>query len=168
VAATALVALPLSAAAAELLRPDGLGKVRLGMSLTQAERALGARLGPIEGTSASEPCWLAIRRDKRDAGIAYMIERGAITRIDLYRPRSGAAPAVTTAKGIGIGSTLDDIRRAYGDAVGIAPHPISPMARWALVERSRRAGIRMELIDGKVTSLWAGRGPALDYSEGCS
>jgi len=161
------------AASADVLRVDGLGTVRLGISLARAERALGSRLGRMPAANGgadapSEPCWLATRADGRDPGIAYMVERGMITRIDVYVPRAGATPPVKTAKGIGIGSPEGDIQRAYGRTISIEPHPLSATSRWALVERSKRGGIRLEIVDGRVASLWAARAPALDYTEACS
>ena len=161
-----ILALPSQVFAAETLLPDRLGPVRLGMTLAAAARSLGS--GIVAETDSRERCWYGRRADGVDPGVGYMIESGAVARIDIVSPRDGKAPAVATRRGIRIGSTRGEVVRAYGGRVRFDPHPLSPHAQWAKVEAGSRGGIRLQLADGKVVSFWAGRGRALDYPEGCS
>ncbi|MDW6024263.1 hypothetical protein SAZ10_21160 [Mesorhizobium sp. BAC0120] len=155
------------AAAEGILQADRLGPVRLGMSVAEAEEALGATLAPVTG-DRQEACWFAGRADGADPGIAYMVVADRITRIDVLKPQDGPTPSVTTAAGIGIGATLAEVRRRYGPALPLVPHPIGALSQWALVEPSDQGGIRLHIADGKVIEFWAGREPYLDYPEGCS
>lgn len=149
------------------LTPQGLGKVRIGMSWHQAERALGVKLTG-EGASATASCWYAERSDGIDPGVSYMVEKGRITRIDIGQPASGALPRIVTAAGIGLGADVEAIRRAYGAGVRLEAAEIEPDTNLIHVEASKGRGTVLEIRDGKVTAFRSGLKPAIDYSEGCS
>ena len=163
--AVALAAGAAGAASAASLTPQGLGKVRIGMSLSEAEQALSAGLS---GDTTGETCRVVGRADGKDPGISYMIEKGRITRIDIATPAKGAPPRVTTAHGIGLGASLDEVRRRYGAGVKLEPAEIEPGTRLVHVETARGRGTVLEIRDGKVTSFRSGLRAAIDYSEGCS
>ena len=163
------MAAPASAQERRILESGGIGKVRIGMSISRAERALGARLRSFI-PAYGKGCWLAVRADGIDAGLSYMVKRARITRIDVDTPRSGTAPMISTAKGIGVGSTQAEVERAYGSAVIVAPAPYghSDGDRWLTVESTPTRGIVLSISDGKVVSLWSGRRSSIAYSEACS
>ena len=99
-----------------------------------------------------------------------MVANGLITRIDVVTPRDGAAPTISTAKGIGIGSTQADVELSYG-ASGIsalAPYGHNDDDRWITVEGTLTLGIVISMSGGKVVSLWAGRRRSIAYTEACS
>jgi hypothetical protein len=179
-AAANLVALASPVAAVERkiisrLTVDGLAPVRLGMKISAAERALGAKLGRLSRSSdgfsneseAGEVCWLWRRRDGRNPGITYMTEHGWIIRIDADG-HARTTERTTTGRGIGPGSSDDEVQKAYGDGLELEPHPIAAGTMWAVVERSGNGGIRIEIRNGVVVAMFAARGDALDYPEGCS
>lgn len=157
-----------------VLTADGLDPVRLGTTVADAERVLRAKLARLSRAAkgfatepeASESCWVWRRRDGRDPGITYMTERGSIVRIDVAGEAGGGSPM--TARGIGIGSTEADVARAYGPDLQVEPHPIAQGTTWAVIRRHGRNGIRVEIRDGKVVAMFAARGGALNYPEGCS
>jgi hypothetical protein len=166
---------PASAQSALVLTPDGLEPVRIGMSIPTAEKKLKTKLGRISAENgfskereASRPCWLWRRRDDVDPGISYMTEKGVIVRIDIWVPLSGVVAAVKTRAGIGIGSPEAELKTRYGDGLKLEPQPSNPGVKWGVAERSGQAGLRIEVLDGKVTAMLAGRGPPLDYPEACS
>jgi len=108
-------------AAAQVFSFEGAGPVQLGMTVEAAEHALGAKFEPI-GLPFSEECWITSRADGKDQSIQYIIENGKIVRIDFFA-ENGGPPYLKTTKGIGIGSTEDDIRDAYEDIlVSCAPY----------------------------------------------
>jgi hypothetical protein len=166
-AAAALVVIGFTASAlAATLTPEGLAKVRFGMTVRQAQKALGAKLVG-EGASSSEPCWYARRSDSADPGVFYMVEKGRITRIDVEQPTPGEVAKVTTARGIGLGASLEEVKRAYG-ALKPETADSNPGTTIFHVEAGKGRGTVIEIRDGKVTSFHSGLEPALDYSEGCS
>ncbi len=157
------------------LTAKGLAAVRLGMSIAIAERALHAKLSRLSRSShgfASEPessesCWLWRRRDGQNSNISYMTERGRIVRIDVSASTTAAASTLTT-RGIGVGSALSDVEKAYGADLQLEPHPLEEGTQWAVVERAGTAGVRIEVRGGAVSAMFTAEGAALDYSEGCS
>jgi len=162
-----------AAASTATLTTGGLAPVRLGMTIATAQDTLHARLGRLSRSShgfSTEPesrasCWYWQRRDGRDAHIAYMTERGRIVRIDIGVSNG---TTISTTRGIGVGSALSDVEKAYGADLHLEPHPLEETTRWAMVERDGPAGIRLEIRDGAVTAMFSATGAALDYPEGCS
>jgi hypothetical protein len=137
--------------------------------VSRAERTIGARLRSLV-PAYGQGCWLAVRADGIDPGLSYMVENGLITRIDVLSPRDGAAPTISTAKGIGIGSTRADVELNYGGSgiSTLAPYGHNDDDRWVTVEGTPTLGIVVSISSGKVVSLWAGRRRSIAYTEGCS
>lgn len=154
---------------------NGLGAIRLGWTVRAVERELRAKLGRLSRNShgfsrepeSSETCWQWQRRDGKDPAVVYMTDRGRVVRIEVGGDTRSASKIVT-AHGIGIGSTEAQVRAAYGDAVTFEPHPIAERRRWAVLERRTTDGIRIEVEDGVVVSIFVARDSWLDAPEGCS
>ena len=100
-------------ARAEVLSFQGVGPVQLGMTVKDAERALGTKLEPRSIVYTSDECYQTSRADKKDPGIGYVIESGKISVINVFSS-DGQTPDVIDKHRLGIGGTEDDIRRAYG------------------------------------------------------
>lgn len=152
-----------------VLAADGLGPVRIGMTVDQAERALGARLRP---RSVQEPsgCWITQRADGQDPGVAYMVVYDQIRRIDLHA-HNKHVPGVRSATGVGIGSTEQSAYRAYGARLSVAPHKYTAAdgGHYLTVDTpDGRSGLVFETFGGRITQVRAGLRPELDYVEGCS
>ena len=149
---------PAAAQQQPVLESGGIGKLRIGMGVKEAERTIGARLRSLV-PAYGQGCWLAVRADGIDSGLSYMVENGLITRIDVVTPRDGAAPTISTAKGIGIGSTQADVVLHYGRSGTsvLAPYGHNDDDRWVTVEGTPTHGIVISISGGKVVSLWAGR-----------
>lgn len=164
-----LITVPAGAQQQPVLESGGLGKVQIGMGVKEAERAIGAGLrSQIPGYG--EGCWLAVRADGVDPGLSYMVEHGRITRVDVTTPRDGMAPAVSTAKGIRIGSSRADVESNYGSSgvSALAPYAHNDDDRWVIVEATPTFGIVISMSGGKVIGLWAGRRQSIAYTEACS
>lgn len=157
------------APSAPVLSVEGLGPVRIGMTVEQAEQALGAALRPRE-RSDSPACWMTSRLDGRAPDIAYMVAHGQIRRIDVLTGRFPAS-AVRSEQGIGIGDTEQAARRAYGSSMIVMPHKYTGADGGhylILTMPGGRSGMIFETFDGRVTQVRAGLRPELDYVEGCS
>lgn len=88
---------------ARLLTADGLGPVRIGASVEEAARALGAPLRPRSADQSSR-CWITGRADGREPGIAYLVAEGRVKRIDVFgapEPKSRALRVASAAGGCG-------------------------------------------------------------------
>lgn len=170
-ALTILAALPGAAFAAQTLTFTGLGEVSVGMTVAQAEAALGTSL-TVE-TMDDEPgaCGHARRGDGGDPGISYMLGGGAINRIDVDgTDPSHPPPDVLTEQGIGIGATEGQVKRAYGAGAVEAPHPYTegPDSHYYKVAApDGEHAIVFETYNGKVNTFRAGLSQAVDFIEGC-
>jgi hypothetical protein len=109
----AALMLVMPAHAAEVLSWQGVGPVQLGMTVKDAERALGKKLAPRDLAYTSDACYETSRTDRIDPGITYVIENGKITVISVFSS-DGQRPDVVDKHRLGIGTGEDDIPRAYG------------------------------------------------------
>ena len=150
------------AAPRRVLGSEGLGAVQIGMTVKEAEKALGARLR----SSGEKACTDLSRRDGRERNIRYMAENGRISRIDVTGP---SQPRILTAAGIGIGASEEAVRRAYGAGLVVERHPYDPDGHYLKMDDPDHSrGIIFETAKGRVTSFRAGRYPALGFIEGCA
>lgn len=141
---------------------SGYGSVRAGMTLPEAERALGeplVLLGP-----RMEPCHYVVARGR--PGIAFMIIDGRVARVDV-QPKG----TVRTDEGAGIGDTEERIHALYRGRVEVQPHKYVE-GHYLVVTPAAPADSMYRVIfdtDGKrVTSYRTGRLPEVRWVEGCS
>jgi len=142
------------------------------MTVAETEHAIGAKLTPfVEGDS--KECWLTGRADGRDAEISYMIDGERVVRIDIYHKKNQPLPDFATAANIRIGSTEEDIKKAYGPSIKINPAPYypegkSPVGHDLIVEaHNGKSAILFETEDFKVHHFRVGFHGPLEYIEGC-
>src|SRR5207248_275706 len=64
------------AASRHVMTFDGVGAVRLGMSVAEIAQALGSPLDPVDKLVFSDECFVTERADKSDPGIQYTITNG--------------------------------------------------------------------------------------------
>jgi len=160
------------------------------MSVAEAEHALGVPLTPrVEGISAE--CWVTQRSDGQDGGIGYMVMDDKIVVIQAAPVDvSHQATNVTDTRGIGVGASEADIRRAYGDVkIRLAPgnsieaeieaaktraelgiklaEPEPPLDWWVEVESpNHQRALIFDTRDSRVVWLRTGLKPAV-MEEGC-
>ena len=98
---------------ARVLSWQGVGPVRLGMTVAQAERALNAKLAPV-ALPFSKECYVTGRADGKDKALSYVIENAKIVVMTVFlSDYKQPNPNIVDANGIGVGSTEADIRRGY-------------------------------------------------------
>lgn len=97
-------------------------------------------------------------------GAHYMIMEGKVVRIDV----DDEASQINTDKGLGIGSTKQEVLSAYKN-VKISPHPYaSPEGDYLEIKLDNGNGIIFETYQDVVTRFRLGSYPAVKYIEGCS
>lgn len=157
-----------------VLTIDGLGKVKLGMSVAEAEAALGERLPRLPADPETEACEQVQPAGRDNSDVLYMIEHDRVTRIDIYagenadgRPRRSM---ILTDRGIGLGDSEETIRKMYGSTVVTSHRPYTGPEgrRLAVPNGDRTAAVMFETIDGRVDTLRVGFYPSVEYWEGCS
>jgi hypothetical protein len=160
-----VVALSASAGAEDLvLRPEGLGPVAIGASLSQMERLLRQKI-PYDVASS---CGLVSDRITEAMGVSYLMEANKVTRINVdYVGKVDGSP-VRTAAGIGLGSPEEDVMKAYAGRVRVEPNSGDPSWHYLYVdEPDRSAGLAFDTDGKKVKSMHAGVYPALSYKQSC-
>lgn len=142
------------------LRVDGLGPVRIGMGLKEARAASGLPMAYRE----SGAC-VSFQTDGPPAGVSFTGVDGS-HRLDLIVV---SEPSIDTVSGIKVGSTLADVRRAYGDKVRG-----SVQDGWGkLVFRPDDASLDhlalgLLFSEGRVAGIWAGLRVAVEADEICA
>lgn len=138
-----------------LITAQGLGRITVGAAVERVE----ALLRSVAGLS-NETCGGIASQDAR---IDFLTERGAVARVEV------TGPGYRTAAGIQVGDRESTVRAAYGARVRSAQHEYVPDGRHLSVSfDGGRAKIVFDTDGEKVTSIYAGRVPAVDYPEGCA
>lgn len=142
------------------MQPDHAGAVRFGAPAADALRALGDSTTAVPTTGCGY-----VRPAAAPRGVSFMIENGVAVRADI----DSAGPK--TAAGIGIGSTEDAIRAAYGQHLTIQLHKYQWEAGWRYfiyIPPGDSLNAIVFETDGKVVrSFRVGRRPQVEYAERC-
>lgn len=146
--------------------PDGAGAVRIGMTVTEAQRATGQRFVSLGDRQEGSDCsYVVVKRGPRE--LSFMLKGRRIVRVDV-----GAHSPVHTNRGIGPGATEAAVRRAYPKHLRTERHHYLPAGHYLVFAPAQKALRNRRVIfetDGsKVTSIRAGRVPEVRFVEGCS
>ena len=133
----------------------GAGPVRYGMTLDEAERALGAAL-----RADSAECWY-VSPPGAPSGVRMMLENGVVVRLDINER------GTLTDHGAGIGMTEAEIRAAYGDSIRVMPHKYTD-GHYLIHDAGGSHRVVFETDGQRVVRYRAGTAPQVDYVEGCS
>jgi len=153
---------PLLLSAAPAERPqltfEGLGKIRIGMTIAQLKAQDFASDSMYEGQSRAEYDGCHYMSNGRDyPGVSFMINDGHLVRIGIYKESDASPPesngiytpkAVPTWKslsGVGIGMSESDASAVYGDWLKISGHPYLDSAG---------SYLRLDSSDGKYAMIF--------------
>ena len=135
------------------LTPDGYGPARIGMTRAQVSAVLSIRLEGEAIDDANACIEMGAAQGYR--GIYFMFEEGRLSRI------SATAPSrATTPRGIGIGATAAQVRRAYGPAIRAETHTYLAARRISdLLDASQRQRRPLRTgLDRRVATIHVGSG----------
>jgi hypothetical protein len=150
-----------------VLRHDGFGPLRVGMTAAEAEAALGHfRLIPFDpGAPADSMACGYAASDRLPEGVKVMMEGARVVRLDVV---SGD---VATAEGARIGDTEARIQQLYPGRVTVGPHKYTD--GHYLSVRPAEASDTTHLIvfetDGQAVLRYrGGQKPQVEYVESCA
>jgi len=166
------------------ITPEGMGPVRIGMTQDEAVRALGSGWRVGEPLDESPGACRHIFSGPEDAvgPVAYMLIEGRIARVEVSNTSGQTDPSVRSDRGIRLGATEDEVRRAYGAALQSEGHRyLGPTARYLTLwtangprtgeeftENPAARGIRFVTGDDRrVQEIIAGNS-AIQFIEGCA
>ena len=133
------------------------------MSRAQVERALHSKLEG-EPLDDEESC-IEMKPTGRDDGMWFMFEGFKLTRISITEPSKVATP-----RGVGIGSSAEEVRTAYRKGLKVEPHyyedlPSEYLTFWT---KPGERGVRFETNSKRqVQTIHAGT-ESIEYVEGCA
>ncbi len=155
---------------ASRLRLDGLGPVRVGMTLREAEAAAGVSLRLLD-MPRDPSCRYAVPDLSSGTGdeIGFMVVEGKIVRIDIGIM---GPDRILTVSGVGKGDTEAKVQTTYPGRIRVEPHPYVQGGHY-LVYVPADAGFRdfsmiFETVDGTVRNFRAGYAGPVAWPEGCS
>lgn len=141
---------------------NGLGSVRVGMTVSQAAKASGRRL---IGDPPNNNCYYVRPQGEKDFG--FMVTGGRIARIDVWKNTK-----ITTLRGAKIGDTEARIKSLYPGQIQVTPHKYVQEGHYLIFVPSDRADKNYRVVfetDGKrVTRFRSGKLPEVEFVEGCS
>lgn len=140
------------------VRPDGLGPVHIGMSLSQLNTTLHTSFS--KPSDPEQSCTYVKVPDH--AGIRIMLLDGHVARIDIDNTTT------RTTEGIHNGDSETHAQQVYEKKLAVTPHKYEPTGHY-LTEHTPdgKYGIRFETRDGKIIRYYAGEASAIEQVEGC-
>lgn len=141
----------------------GIGPVEFGMTEAQVRAAVRGPVRSDRRMQPNETCYYLTPA----SGLGLMMLDARLARIDVFRGNW------RTPEGLGIGSTENEVKKAYGGRVREELHPYTaPQGRYLIVRPERTRDRGLELLfetDGRVvTDFRAGKAEAVALKEGCS
>jgi hypothetical protein len=145
-----------SAADVWVIRQDGVGPVKIGMSLPQLNTALHERFAMPENKEDQGCFYVTATKHPQ---VSFMIENRRLVRIDVDKT------GVPTTEGVQVGDSEEHVKQVYGSRLKVEPHHYTDGHYLTL--RNGDHGIRFETDEGKVSTFYAGTFEAIQYVEGC-
>lgn len=144
------------------LRVDALGPVSIGLTPKEASIKLGMPFEPDTPPANEEQSCYYVSPEAYSEDIAFMVEDGRITRIDIMSRK------IASLKGIRVGDLEGAVNKAFRGIVKEEPHPyLQEDGKYLIVETKPGFGFIFETMHGKITSFRSGRMSSVRYIEGC-
>jgi hypothetical protein len=142
-----------------VVREDGAGPVRVGMTLRKLNTTLDERFMRPKDKD-EQACFYVT--PKSHPKVAFMLLDGHLGRIDVRKT------GIKTSTGIQVGDSEERALEVYGKRLKVESHKYIDNGHYLTAKSSDgRHGIRFETEDGKITSFYAGQYEAILYVEGC-
>lgn len=142
-----------------VLREDGLGRAKIGMTLDQLKAAIPGKVEEEE--SGSDSCFYVHALGDNKA--YFMMIDGRLARIDVK------SPGIQTSTGIQVGDSEERVQQVYGSRMKLSPHKYIDTGHYLTVRSADgHLGVRFETENGKLLTFYAGTYEAIQYVEGCS
>lgn len=144
---------------------DGIGPIRVGMTVDEASQAAGVRLVKSYAPPNEEFCSY-FKLQGQPQGINFMVTKSRIVRVDISNQQ------ITTIKGIKVGDTEEQIIKAYPRQIRIIKNPLGGRGNNLIFVPQDKEDSQYRLIfetkNNRVTSFRSGQLPQVEYIEGCS
>ena len=140
--------------------PNGVGAIRVGMSVEELRKVAG----DVPAANASAECSY-VRPSAAPPGVLVMLSRGQVARIDID---SGG---VASDAGIAVGDSAGRVISAYAGRVTATAHKYVPGGQYVTVKSASPADSARRMVfeteNGRVTRFRSGRIPEVEWVERC-
>ena len=149
---------------------NGIGPIRVGMTIDEASKAGGIRLIRSGSGGIDEYLCSYVQPKGEPKGISFMVTKGRIARVDISSKR------ITTISGARIGDNENRILSLYPGQIKATPHPYvsRPPDNGKYLTFVPKDGadknyrIIFETSKNRVDRFRSGKLPEVEYIEGCS
>jgi hypothetical protein len=154
------------------LRLDGIGPVRVGMSIQEASRAIDRDVAVDPDSLFDEDSLCGFAEVKGGpADLLFMVTRATTTgpwiiaRVDVVE-----ASRIVTGAGIRIGAGEDEVKKAYGAPLKVEAHQYQEAGHYLVLDVDGAGGLMLlfETDGAKVTQFRSGTEGAVRAPEGCA
>ena len=145
--------------------PTTFGRIRLGTTVSDASRALGAQIDMTNYGEISESCGHVRAPTMPRRTYLMVIDSVHVARVEID------TTTIRTARGVGVGSTEQEVIDAYDGAIRTEPHAYTGPEGHYLVHLNpadTMFAIVFETDGRRVTRYRAGRQPEVMFVEGCA
>lgn len=144
------------------LRLDGIGDLRVGMTIRQVNAVLREQFSTPTGEDERNCFYI---QPKGHSDTAIMMLNGRLARVDVLA-NGDSISSTATDSGVHVGDSEASVRAKYADKLRVSPHHYTD--GHYLTIRSGKLGLRFETDEGKVTTFYSGTLRAIEFVEGCS
>jgi len=146
---------------------NGLGSIRLGITVDQAQQRTGQRIQNNLFTPGDDSCGIA-QLHPRSLGVTMQTTNSRIWVINV------SGPGISTRSGVAVGDSIAALRRAYRSKLRSGPNKYTPGVRDYWVDFPDNRKITFYTSDDRkaakrtITQISSGRKPEVDFVEGCA
>lgn len=142
---------------------NGIGPIRVGMTVSQAAKAAGTRL--VSDPPDNNCYYVKPQGEPKDIG--FMVTQGRIARVDVWKNKK-----ITTLKGAKIGDSEARIKSLYPGQIKVSFHKYVQGGHYLTFVPKDSADKNYRVVfetDGKrVVTFRSGKVPEVEFVEGCS
>jgi hypothetical protein len=157
---------------------DGIGPIRVGMTVAQAEKSANVTLIEKGGRADTSCYYLWPKQGPQGLGLmvispgenkGILRDRDRIARVDIFQNKR-----ITTLRGAKIGNTEAQIKALYPGQIQVTPHQYTGSQGGHYLTfipkdaADKDYRIVLETLKGRVTQFRSGKLPEVEYVEGCA
>jgi len=146
------------------LSPNGLGPIKIGMTLSQVQAITHQKLAnttPDKFQAEDKSCFYSQFANKSLDGISFMVSYKKVVRIDI------TSAEYATTKGVKVGDNESEVLKNYPD-IKVTQHHYDQQGHYLTYPVPLKdRGIRFETSKGKVERMYAGQAREIQYVEAC-
>lgn len=142
---------------------NGIGPVKVGMTVPQAAQAANTKLF-VESFYENNSCYYLQAEGKLE-GVGFMVTENRISRVDIDHPK------ITTISGAKVGDTEQKIKSLYPGQIQVTPHKYLISGHYLTLipkdQTDKNFRVIFETDGKKVVRYRAGKLPEVEFVERC-